>query len=356
MQEIFELIEKFKLSDEKELIIDTLLDNKQRGQVHEYCKKLSYSSETFIHNLNKHIRISKSLKILNDEAINFFIKMSKIPIPVTKAEYMDYYLNVLAPYYKTHEMYTMFLRDIKNNFRKFQHTFFELSNKIKQYIQDKKEFKEFGELKITDMVENKKANIFSSKYDNKFLLSIDIKEANFTAIKFIMPSLIDNKENWCNFIKQFTDSDFIINSKHFREITFGKLGIDKKLSQIYKNLFFQIKKFIPPELELIQVSNDEMIFLIGTDDREQILNNIAAELNNFYHNYFRVELFQLIRIHDKNPFYVKKFSNNNIKFCNIPRNFLLQAIKYYNKQEITELDKKFLENDLIATYDNSIFY
>ena len=156
----------------------------------------------------------------------------------------------------------------------------------------------------------KKKKIFSRKYKNKIYISLDIITANFTAIKFFDPELVLGFANWKELIKSFTDIEYFIQSKHFRQIVFDRFSSTmKRVTSIQKyltNYLYQILK--SQNIPLEGASHDEIIISSDKDTLKSHIEKINICLNELpknMQNIWKVVPFELSSICNT-PSYVKK--------------------------------------------------
>lgn len=54
-------------------------------------------------------------------------------------------------------------------------------------------------------------------------------------------------------------------------------------------------------------------------------------------------------------YYVREHDDGTRDLKKVPNKFAIQCIKHYVREPITELDRKFVDEGFIATYDKSLF-
>ena len=64
-------------------------------------------------------------------------------------------------------------------------------------------------------------DIYKPTNIGRSFISIDMKKANFSSLRYYDASIFDNADTWEDFISKFTDNEFIINSKSIREVIMG---------------------------------------------------------------------------------------------------------------------------------------
>lgn len=126
-----------------------------------------------------------------------------------------------------------------------------------------------------------------------------------------------------------------------------------ELEQLIKsntNLSNQINK--------ISCTSDEIIYEIIDVDNfnfDDLVENIKQIDPDF--SIYRVESFYLRQLKPYD-YFIKEISKSNdpksnkVQIKQIPKHFVLQAIKHYCKKPIDPLDKKFMFENFICSFDN----
>ena len=83
--------------------------------------------------------------------------------------------------------------------------------------------------------------------------------------------------------------------------------------------------------------------------------SLEKSVESFLPSHFRVEKYKLSQI-GRLSYFVREFAFGKKDFKNIPKKFIMQCIKHYEHKPITEIDRKFSDEDgMLATYDKDIF-
>lgn len=376
------------ISGEINYWISDPIDGKIRFEIHKYLdlipelksesiivegisgkKKIKISKNDLTKNnlLTKLENMEEQSNELNSEKIEFFNKFSKLPIPTNSPENLSYYLENLTGFYNTSQ-YNSFVTDIKMlGYSRIKNNINETKDKIIETIKSNEEYKKFlSSTKIPSYPDGYvgKSSIYNSKYTDKYFLSIDIKSANWMCLK--RNTNLSFNGSWTDFVGMFTQSKFIQESKYFREIVFGELGskkIDKFMSEIIYELEEIISKsYFSTQLNKICCTRDEIIYEIIKPvdfDFVSFVENIKQIDPDF--SIYRVESFYLRQLKPYD-YFIKEIDKSNdpkshkIQFKNIPKHFVLQVIKYYTKKPIDPLDKKFMFENFICSFDNELHF
>jgi len=321
--------------------------------------------------LNKIICISKTLlekgTNMDPYTIDLFAKYSMVPIPVPFPEYINYYMDLFEPYYGTSQFFHIFETEFKKyrNISSYTQFINNLMGQIVTDIKNSEKTKEFLAQKFEDHITHqgftdkdlsfmkKKGTVYVENNDSKQFLSVDIKAANYNILKDYDPSIVLGFPTWTDFIKSYTSDEFIIKSKHFREVVFGKVGTTPKALNLCPYYLANVLEILYTQYnykatDIVSVNCDEIVLKYKGTIPEKILE--------IYPGFYNVEVYDLHKFKNK-PYYYKKTLYPGIKtiFKCIPKKFISQAIKTLEGREIEEDDLKFIDDGMIAQYERPCF-
>lgn len=141
------------------------------------------------------------------------------------------------------------------------------------------------------------------------LISIDLKSANFTALRYFNSKIVEDYSCYDEFIKKYSYLEHIIESKYFRQRVFGKAGVSNQTT-IEKFLTGKILEellTIIPKEDIISFNNDEIILYENKNLKDVIaaVENVSNILNINTH----IEKFTLYKISGTKDAYLKKGNN-----------------------------------------------
>ena len=403
------------------LVIQTTLTSAQRSNVHEYTNsKGLISKSVFIPgSSNKIIEIrrltltSKDTIIIQDskridssipteEMIRFFTKVINLSFPCTNPKYFEHYLNTFDPLYGTLEKWKLFVTE-NNTFLAKCRTFrfeTEINNAIRlmcEHITQNTEFQNIMTIRtkpehprhVDAKAEHRKYNIYTGYHDNKFFLSLDMKQANITVLRDVCPSIFDDGNagqlQWHQFVKKFTESDFIRHSKYVREVVIGKSGFCKKAKQLQENKMQNVHNLVmawiatnSAPIVLCAKDGDELVYELPETYASECLvddswiDSLKYAIEPFV-NLLHIKVFKLHRIASRD-FFVKKITYNTdwvdskgmlkiedrppntaIEIKCVPKYFLPQVVRWVRGEEIQQNDLVFSHDGYDAKYEHSIF-
>lgn len=362
MDNIIEQINLFSTSNDNQFIINNIISSKDRYIIHTEVEKLGLfsKSKSDKNTIGKSIIIQKTSfeksveHIITIDYVKFLSTYAIIPLPILSPEYLNYYLDLFDPYYDCKKMHELLLNELKTQtLIQFKKYIQNIIDKILETIKNNDDYISFTKMNIDipDILQSTK--IYNINNINKRLISLDVRTANFRTLKRFTKTLFSSE--WVDFLRMFTDSEFLLNSKYLREKIFGELNNKiQKLANIFIQdaiNFINESEYID-ELKTLYISNDEIIFEVSdTFD----FNKFYEFIINKFGSTFHIKIFKLDQISNYS-YFAKIFEDGKMEFKNIPKKFIPQCIKYYLNEEITEIDRSFCdESGLIAVYKKSIF-
>ena len=296
-----------------------------------------------------------------------FLKDNNIPIKIVISPYFEERLELFNRYYKAD--------DAIEEFHKIYSTignrekYFELYNKVKDdiitYLNSSPEMIFFSQKEDMNKFSVKHKNlpknsIYKPTNDGKTFISLDMKSANFTALKHYNPSIVKNKETYSDFVKEFTDIDYFAKSKYIRQVVFGNINPARQITYekyLMDLVLTELEKIINIET-VVAFQNDEIVIDVSNnildktsfDNTIQEIKKTITLLNDEGIN-LKLELFKLKKIQNTDG-YIKEMlpGSDTLEtvfkgFTTIEFPFVLR--KYFN-EELKDSDFVFLHEDKLA--------
>jgi hypothetical protein len=285
-----------------------------------------------------------------------FIKDYKLPIQIIQEPYFTYFVELYDKQYNTKNKINL-LTDALSKFEsedKFLSNYYVIRDNIIKTIEATEIYQEFNSVNMDKYnVDNKVVgakNIFKKTNVDKFFISIDLKKANFQAMKYFSKDLVLGCETYNELISKFTDLEYMKQSKYLRQVIFGNMNPKRQVKierymteQVYKSI---LDLTLLDENQVRMICNDEIIFELSEWDAKSILTDrLAKTIKNDTDFEVDIEVYQLKEIKNT-EFYVKEFINKDgYELMCIPAVYHAQAYKKYNNIEI-------VNNDLVFLYEN----
>ncbi len=304
--------------------------------------------------------------VLSNKTKLRFVNDHNLPIQVVEEPYFNYFLDLYEPYNQARTKYQKLVLTIELCFdgdeEKFLSEYYTVRDKVIDTILTKDTYLSFNKLdmnqfKVKDIGISAKTNIYNQENIGKKFISIDLKKANFQALKYINRAIFNNVDSYEEFISGFTDIGYFKESKYTRQVIFGQLNpsrtvtIEKFLTYKIYDLLTEIC-FIEEGAIVRSITNDEIILEIDNDISIEILESIEDTVKEKLNLDVRVESFQLLQAADT-PYFIKCDLNHIEKYqimC-VPVNLFAQVYKKVTSQEIDEdMDLIFYNDKMLAKY------
>lgn len=302
---------------------------------------------------------------MNDHLARRFIRDFGLPIPIESAKLLDYYVELYDKVYDTKRKYKIFKECLKDFNTEEQ--FFEYRNgivhDIVEHFENHPSYRIFNESKdkynelFNIPKENITKNLYSPLNADKYYVSIDLREANFTVLKNLDKSMVFNADSYEEFIKNFNplSNEYFGITKHMRQSILGKLN-SKKIVKRAKYLLdnYIILPIVDKQrvLDINQIRNfnhDEYVFEVTLDFKPD-----SIKIPDYWKSDVKVSMFYLKQIEPYNFFvkmYFKSDSERKYDFKGVNVNLFPQVYKHYFGLEIEDKDLMFTsDSGLKAKY------
>jgi len=394
--------------------------------------KLFRSKERFLQQVEQEkIRKSKGVTSAADLTLDVRRKFCKdfgIIVPVYDSPYFEYYLEVLNPTHNTKDKLEILFESIRRagNQDSFTQKWNTIKTDVVKQTMDKPEWKTFREQMSQNRPKNKeealkikaKQQSEKDKYkhkskdkekdeavattttttggpatpmhggcdiyrlpnssdDSKFYCSVDLIKANFNSLLNSCPALVNNADSYEAWMSAFTDLPYFYQSKYYRQVIFGNLGIGMhNLMRALLQPLYESDKLKPYFNLICSYGFDEIIWVAKS--REQVLEikkkvieaieEIAEKDKGVLKRIGRLEVFQLKQLggvgdtkDGKVHGFVKEVwkdeegKERRKDFKHIEPWSFMQCYKRHMGLEINQWDLKVDVHNMVATMDESIF-
>ena len=306
----------------------------------------------------------------NFELKKRFVNDYDLPIPIIGNGYnFEYHVNLYEEDFNSLTLYNKTLNEIKENFdnnvNEFLNNYYEVRENIIQTITKSQPFQKFNEMDMNVYSIKNKVNITSNNIYNqsnigKFFISVDLKKANFQVLNKIDKEILLNSSSYKNFIEHFTDSEYIANSKYFRNVVFGMMNPKRHITaekyfitQIYKKV---IEQFPYLADKCVSLSNDEMIFKVEflfynnkltCHALRRDIQKSAKDLGFDVHvEFFHLRGYNLVFKESRSvrkTFFMKDYfcTDGKFKLIGVPLQYHSICYKLYKGKDLSEIDYHF---------------
>ncbi len=207
-------------------------------------------------------------------------------------------------------------------------------------------------------------NIYNEECAGKTFLSLDLKKANFQALKY---AGVISDATYEDFIDKYDKSFYFKKSKYTRQVIFGKLNPKRTINvehyMMSKILGIDWGYISKVNGKVVAFKSDELIWELDSPISGEDITHIESAIENTFGFKVRGECFTIEKMKVTNA------RGNNVD-CYIKRNlntgeevlksvsaiFYPQVYKYWKKKPSDPRDLKFYFEDQIATFDKPLIF
>jgi hypothetical protein len=291
----------------------------------------------------------------NREIAKRFVSEERLPIPILGEDFFEYHLTLYEDKFKAYTKYMELLSVIDEKFNGSDSEFLDYFYNIREtFITKVKEMEPYITFNTTNMnafsVEQIKNVRFRELYNEecigKSFISVDLKKANFQAIKYFDKNNVYGN-TYEDLVGKFTDLDYIRNSKYFRQVVFGQLNPSRQQTVekflIYKVINHLMTYYGVTTDDIVTIKADEII-LFDLPHLKHISNPNDIKSNTWVD--VKIERFAL----NGYNFFSNKENRKRFTFYykhqmdtlnGIPLQYHAMAFKLFYGMEISEMDYHF---------------
>lgn len=307
-----------------------------------------------------------------------FVSDSSLPILFLDTERFTYFMNLYDGHLNTWSKYSDFIECV-GSFNDEQSYFNHVKDVIynaSQYITSHVDYSSLINVNCnyTPIFNVVTRSIYHPDYVGKLMISIDMKSANFNAIHSVYPSIVNNKDSYAEFMKEFTPWKFLQESKQVRQTIFGKTE-PRKLQSIQTSYIRMIADTIMatvPDIKISMMGSDEIVITDYPSDMEisdvyfLVLNSIHADYKKYYsvniidveqvhptRHYFNKREYDIDIDHDKMNITHNGYSKQQFKL--VPVHYYAQVYKHYNDLALTPIDLMFMFDSKCVSFNEGLY-
>lgn len=301
-----------------------------------------------------------------EEIITYRENEHDLLMSIRNGEYLDSNRQPTAEFYDLLNEYEKRFDYAKKNTSlslenyKCEQDYFEEYNRVKDSaISDIKE--SFGYKQFIEDDMNKYAvthtdlptkDIFKPSNDGKLFISIDMRKANFSALKNYDSGIFDSVDTWEEFISRYTDNKHIINSKYIGQVILGNCNPKRQVTYekyLMDGILDYTQKFFIPISNCVFFSNDEIVFDITDIYDKGTIEFLKLCLQKNRAVPVKIEVFTLHKIYGIQGYY-KELEDGTIELKCLDSYTLPFVLRKFQDQEITESDKVFYHEGLLSKF------
>ena len=295
-----------------------------------------------------------------------FCKDCNIPLRLFQEPYFTDRLKLYDKFYGTLEKWDLFVKELGKY--PCEQDYFEEYNRVKDnaisFIQNTEAFQRFNAEDMNKyhiLHENLPAkDIFKASNAGKDFLSIDMKKANFSSLKYYDAAIFHGAGTWEEFIGEYTNNRHIIESKYIRQVILGNCNPKKHITYekyLMDMVLSHIEKYDISRWKIVFFSNDEIIFdVTDMKDLKEILYScrfLESDIEEHFNIPVRAEYFHLQKIEGTDGYFKEAINTDDeveIEFKCLDNYVLPFVIRKYLGEEIMDSDRVFYHEGLLAQF------
>lgn len=291
-----------------------------------------------------------------------FCKDCNLPINLFDEPYFTQRLKALNVQFDCVKKFDTFCADLEKY--DTEQEYFEYYNTVKDsvinMIKDNTEYMkflndDFADVRVvTKNITLGNKNLYIEGNQDKTFISIDMKKANFSALRHYSPAIFKNVETWEQYIGFFTPSEHIRNSKYIRQVILGACNPKRQITYeryLMTMLYLHIKSELDGKVSFYSLGNDEIIISVaGTSVSAKEIKTAIATCPQKIGELVRFEMFDLQKVGDYGWMKVIYDEPERVEFKTINADIYHQIVKHYWNMPITEDDLVFRYNGVLARF------
>lgn len=291
-----------------------------------------------------------------------FCKDCNLPINLFDEPYFTQRLKALDVQFDCVKKFDTFCADLEKY--DTEQEYFEYYNTVKgsviNIIKDNTEYMkflndDFADVRVvTKNITLGNKNLYIEGNQDKTFISIDMKKANFSALRHYSPAIFKNVETWEQYIGFFTPSEHIRNSKYIRQVILGACNPKRQITYeryLMTMLYLHIKNELDGKVSFYSLGNDEIIISVaGTSVSAKEIKAAIATCPQKIGELVRFEMFDLQKVGDYGWMKVIYDEPERVEFKTINADIYHQIVKHYWNMPITEDDLVFRYNGVLARF------
>lgn len=302
----------------------------------------------------------------NNKLRQRFVKDYNLPINVFDEKLFNYYMGLYDFFPK--DTWENINATIKNDYRGNVEVWLDYCAEVRDKaifgVTETEKYKEFNNSDLSKYKVLKNIgehSCYTETTDGCEFISIDLKKANFQALKYV--GVIDDA-TYEDFIKRFDGSEYIQNSKYLRQVIFGKMNPGRTVTvekYIMGKVMEIVKPVIPMGFELYSQNSDEIVYKLNAEQFVGDMNIICAVIETMVKHslnievraeYIKVTMLPIVNTNGNkvDAFVRTNLNNGETVLKKASTTFYPQIYKLWKRLPIEDKDLIFYDNDQLAKF------
>lgn len=208
-------------------------------------------------------------------------------------------------------------------------------------------------------------SVYTEENDGRYFISIDLKKANFQALK---KAGVLKDDTYEDFVERFGGDEYIKNSKYLRQVIFGKMNPGRTI---------KVEKYIMGEIylavhltiegmgyEFFSLNSDELVFRGKKDTWKTLDKDLCEKFEKAIRNmlgidarveHYRIDDLNIVNYNgNKVDAYVRTVNGGGATLKKASTTFFPQIYKMWKGKPIWDEDLVFFFEDQLAKFEHEL--
>ena len=282
-----------------------------------------------------------------------FTRDCKVSIKLYDEPYFTERLNLYDKYFDTLSKWKLFLDTIKayNTEEDYLADYNATKDKAINYIKGTSAFQAFNTADMNKFAVSEAnrsiphKDIYHASNIGRKFISIDMKKANFNCMRQYDPEIFGNAKTWEDFIKMFTNNEYIAQSKYIREVIMGNCNCGRHITyekHIMDGILTGIIDSGVDRKNVVFFSNDEIVLdITDANYDEQVATALIESPVPLRADYFTLRAIKDVNNNGKILGYIREMLNGTYDFKCFNHYNLPFVLRFLNGETPTDNDTVF---------------
>lgn len=208
-------------------------------------------------------------------------------------------------------------------------------------------------------------SVYTEENDGRYFVSIDLKKANFQALK---KAGVLKDDTYEDFVERFGGDEYIKNSKYLRQVIFGKMNPGRTI-KVEKYIMGEIYRVVHLTIEgmgyeFFSLNSDELVFRGKKDTWKTLDKDLCEKFEKAIRNmlgidarveHYRIDDLNIVNYNgNKVDAYVRTVNGGGATLKKASTTFFPQIYKMWKGKPIWDEDLVFFFEDQLAKFEHEL--
>lgn len=289
------------------------------------------------------------------------VKDYKFPVPVVDEPYFSHFAALLEGFYSVEQARQNLaaMSDRAGGFEAALGNTRKLIATVVDHVLDKSAYREFQGMNMDKFRDSrlpeKQVLYHRNNVDQRFI-ALDMKKANFQALRSVDAELVDGCDSWEAFLGQFTNEPYYLSCKQVRQVIFGQLN-PKRQQTVMKHRMATVFKGLINEgvsdSAIFSSSPDEIVIGYTPQNETRVRAFLSTEGEGAG---LHIDSFKLEQAHPEKPFFLKRhIDHGKLELKNVPKFYVPEVIRHLKGEPSQAMDRYFMHEGRLCQYAEPLY-